>query len=122
MVRPLDYGAGLSVEQAEERYREVAETFAQVKKNYTGVHGMFKENLREEDNQTLVQCTGVLLPLSLEKSVLWQWNEIIKAKKMHQDTALSLHERIAYLQAEILLYVAKFTNTDVKVVRGSLFD
>ena len=113
MVQPLPYNAGLNLQDAEEKYREVHAEFERVKSHYSGFFGKFKRNLRGEDNKTLVDCMGVLLPLGLEAAVQDQVREAQAIK----DT---LHYRLGELTWHIVDYLANFKNTGVTRVQGNL--
>ncbi len=106
MVRPLEYNTGLNLQEAEERYREVRAEFEKVKSHYSGLLGRFKKNLCEGDNKTLVDCTGVLLPLGMEASVQDQ----VRQTQSIEDT---LHYQIGQLNFQIIDYLANFKNTGV---------
>jgi hypothetical protein len=106
MVKPLEYHLGLSLEAAEERYREVRDKFEKVQSRYSGLLRIFKRNLREDDNKTLVDCIRVLLPLGLEASVQDQ----VRQKQNIEDT---LYYQIEQLHYQIINYLAGFRNTGV---------
>lgn len=102
MVRPLQYNAGLDLQEAEERYGEISDAFKKVESHYSRPFGI----IREEDSTTLVDCIGVLLPLGLEASVQ---DQIRKAQNF-EDTLL---HRIEQLNWQIMDYLANFENTEV---------
>lgn len=109
MVRTLEYHSGLSLEEAEERYREVIDEFERVKGRYSGLFGRFFGRLfglREEDQKALTDCLGVLIPLSLEDSVQEQIHQV----KPREDTLWYRSERLVY---QIVDYFANFKNTGV---------
>lgn len=113
MVRPLGYNTGLNLQEAEERYRDVRDEFEKVKSHYSGLFGRFKRSLREEDNKTLADCIGVLLPLGTEASVQYQ----VRQAQSIEDT---LHSQIRQLNWQIMNYLANFKNTGVTRLQGSL--
>ncbi len=113
MVRPLEYDTGLNLQEAEERYREVRDEFEKVKSHYSGLFGRFKRNLCEEDNKTLADCTGVLLPLGMKASVQDQ----VRQTQSIEDT---LHYQIGQLHWQIMEYLANFKNSGVIRLQGSL--
>src|SRR3989338_492516 len=110
MVTPLKYDAGLNVQEVEGRLREVRYEFQRVKLQYSGLSGRFKQNLRPEDNTTLVECVGVLLPLGMEQSVQDQ-------ARAAQDITSTLHYQIGELNVQILDYAANFENSGVRRVQ-----
>ncbi len=101
------------MQEAERRYREVRDEFEKVKSHYSGLFGRFKRNLREVDNKTLDDCTGVLLPLGMEASVQDQ----VRQAQSIEDT---LHYQMGQLNWQILDYLTKFKNTGVRKLQGSL--
>lgn len=113
MVRPLEYNTGLNLNEAEERYREINDEFERVKSHYSGFFGRFRRNLREEDDRTLTECMGVLLPLSTEASVQQQ----IGKTKSIEDT---LFYKVGELNGKMLDYLATFKNTGVTRLSESL--
>lgn len=110
MIRPLEYRSKLSFKEAKERYTEARDEFEKIKSNYSGLFRRFKTNLYEEDNKTLSDCIGVLLPLSCESSVR---DEI----KRTQNIEGTLHHQIGQLSYKIMDYLANFKNTGIKRVR-----
>ena len=48
MVKPLQYNSSLSLEEAEERIKEVKEGFENVKSHYSGLITQFKRKMKEE--------------------------------------------------------------------------
>lgn len=115
MVTPLEYGAGLNLQQAEERLKEVRTAFEEVQARYSARFGRFKLNMCEDDKTTLTDCVGVLLPLGLENCIQEQ---IIAAPENEE----SLFSKIGDLNTQILFYLADFKNTGVKRAYGSLLD
>ncbi len=118
MVRPLDYNSGISTQEAKERIKEIEEAFESVKKNYSGFLSRFKKNMGTEDQKTLADCIGVLLPLSQEASVQ---EEVLQAareemeKKTHVVTT-TVHYKTGDLQSRILDYLTRFNNTGVAIL------
>ena len=113
MIKPLEYHSGLSLQEAEERFREVRDEFEKVKSHYSGLFGRFKRNLGEEDLKTIADCTGVLLPLGIEASVQDQTRQA-------QSIESTLHYQIGQLTFQMMDYLANFKNTGVTRVQGSL--
>ncbi len=113
MVRPLEYSTGLNLHEAEERYKEVRDEFEKVKFHYSGLFGRFKKNLKSDDNKTLCDCIGVLLPLGLESSV----QEQLLQPQPREET---VWYKAGQLQCQIMDYLANFKNTGVKRFQGSL--
>lgn len=103
-MKPLKYGAGLSIQEAEERYKEVREEFYKVKRKYSGILSRFRKNLDEKDIKTLADAIGVLLPLSME--------EVVQRRKSNLVTL----EAITNLQVEISKFLANYKNTGVKIL------
>jgi predicted transcriptional regulator len=104
MMRALEYNSGLSLEEAEERYKEVKGEFEKVKSNYSGLIKRFKRNINETDNQILTGCIDVLLPLGAEDSVQAQVRE---AKNLND----TLHYKIGVLNWDINCFLSRFKNT-----------
>lgn len=104
MVRPLEYGAGISLAEAKARLKEVQAEFDRVKGKY---EGQATKQILPEDLQSIADCTGVLLPLGLEMSV----QDELRITENAEDT---VWHQTGQLQLEILTYAAKFENTGVK--------
>ena len=103
MIRPLEYGSGLSLEKAEARLIEIREGFEIVKAHYSGF--WFKRNMGEQDKSSLTDYIGVLLfPLGLEKSV---WYQVTQAQR-EEDT---LRYQTGQLLAQIMDFLEEFENT-----------
>jgi len=102
MVRPLEYGSGLSLEEAEARLREIRKEFGGVKAHYPRF--WFKRDIDEQDKSSLTDYIGVLLPLSLERSVRDQ----VTRTQREEDT---LRYQTEQLSAQIMDFLAKFQNT-----------
>ncbi len=113
MVRELKYNSKLSLDEAEERYKEVRDEFERVKSHYSGLFSRFKKNLRQEDDKILTDCIGVLLPLGVETLVQKQ---LLQAESKEE----TLWNKVSLLQYEIMNYLANFKNTGVKRLQGSL--
>lgn len=104
MVKPLSYESGLTFEEALVKYNEILGEFKTVKSVYS-----LDDNVMSEEHQSvLTDCVGVLLPLGLEECVQ---NEFF-AKRDD-----SLLYKIGELNQDILMYLAKFSNTGVSVIR-----
>ncbi len=108
MVRPLEYGAGLSLVEAEKRYKEAMEEFERVKSRYSGFFGRFRRNLREEDGEILTDILGVVLPLTMEDCVQDQIKN--REPEIYEE---SLHHRTGLLMCQVMDYLANFENTGV---------
>ena len=110
MVKPLEYNVELTLEEAGDRLNEVIREFNKVRSHNFGLFRKVKEgkkgNLAEGDNQLLVDCVGVLLPLSMKSPVQ---DEI--SQKKYEDT---LHYKITRIQDEIMNYLTNFSNTGVE--------
>ncbi|HLC73708.1 MAG TPA: hypothetical protein VJH20_03660 [Candidatus Nanoarchaeia archaeon] len=112
MIRPLIYNSGLSLEEAESRYREVREEFDRVRSCYSGLPRLLMINIRKEDQQSLTDCFGVLLPLGMESSVQSQ-------AKQTQSIEDTLQYQIGLLTHRIMDYLANFKNTGVTRLHSS---
>lgn len=110
MVRSLDYDSELTLEEANERLKEVKEVFENVKGNYSGRLSIFKRNMKSEDIKILAECSGVLLPLTHKESVQ---KEVREAESL-EGTVLYVAGR---LHQEILHYMMRFKNTGVKILK-----
>ena len=99
MVRTFEYGSGINLSEAQERYVEVLDEFKKVKSYYSGLRGIFKRNLKPEDNKTLTDCLGVLLPLGLEACVQEQ---ILQGERIEN----TIHYQAGQLSIEILHFAA----------------
>jgi len=107
MVRPLEYGTGIGLDEATERLGEIETAFEGVRARYSGFVGFFRGlsgKIDQADKRTLVDCIGVLLPLGLEPAVQAEVGDS------------SVFQRSADLNEEILLYLAGFKNTDVQTI------
>ena len=113
MVRPLTYYSGLTLEQAEERYREIRDEFQRIKSHYSGFFGRFRKKMKDDDKKSLEGCIGIILPLGLEDSVQSQIRQLQKVDS-------TLFNKIAELQCEILDYLANFKNTGVTRLTGTI--
>lgn len=105
LVRPLEYGSGISLQEAEERYKEVVEGFKRVKSHYSGIFSRFKRNMSQEDQRALDFYTRVLLPLSLETSVQGQQTQQVLPS---EDTLLN---KISELSYQIMGYLSNSRNS-----------
>ena len=110
---PYEYFRNLPMEAIQERLAELNTTFEQVQSHYTGFIGRFRKNMRGEDQGTLVNCVGDLLPMSHNRSVQ---EEIMAATEQRDDLAF---HRIARLQWDIMMFMGKFENTGVTIIEGS---
>jgi len=110
MVRPLKYHSDLSLEESEQRYREIIQEFETVKGHYAGLFSRFKRKMSEDDKKTLADCIGVLLPLSHEASI--QQEVVGKEPKKE-----ALFYKLGQLEQDIMIYAARFKNTGVKVFK-----
>jgi len=107
MIKPLEYNSGLNLEEAEERYSEVKDEFEKVKSQYSGLFGIFRRNMKENDQKSLTDSIGVLLPLGMEISVQDQ----VKQTENFENT---LHYQIQQLNSQIMGYLSDFKNTDIE--------
>ena len=112
MIKPLTYNSGLTLEEAESRYREARDEFERVRSCYSGLSPRFMRNMGEEDQQTLTDCIGVLLPLEMEASVQGQ----VRQTQSIEDT---LHFHIGRLTLKIMDYLANFGNTGTARLEGN---
>ncbi|MBI4896438.1 MAG: hypothetical protein HY832_02720 [Candidatus Aenigmarchaeota archaeon] len=105
MAVQLNYGALLSTQEIESRYRGAEQEFARVQKNYSGVFGRFKMHLSESDKRTLGDLVGVLLLLSTQPVV--------------QDGASKVANActVGTLNMRILDYASRFRNSGVDKIR-----
>lgn len=106
MVRTLDYNAGLSLAEAEDRFEEVKTEFKNIRDHYSGVKGIFKKRLSEEDKKSLSACVNVLSPLGLEGSVLQQSQET-------NSSVNTLFYQINQLYGQIVTYSLRFKNSGI---------
>ena len=109
MIRPLDYETELTLEQAQERFQEILDAFEKIKKGYPGFPGRLRRKISDEDNKTLGDCIGVLLPLSMKAAVQQQ---LVSGEEY------PLWMQIGRLQQDIMLFLARFKNSGVKVIQG----
>lgn len=68
MIKPLEYHSGISLQEAEERYREIEIEIRRIEPNYPGLFGRLKK-INPEDKKLIYKCLNVLLPLEVEVSV-----------------------------------------------------
>jgi hypothetical protein len=108
MIQPLEYTANLTLPEAEQRFKEVEDAFNTVKSNYTGLR-KYRRNIKQSDNETLCDCIGVLLPLMNQKSVM--------AQALEEKDDLILY-KAANLTNDIGIYLARFKNTGVSIIKG----
>ena len=113
VIKPLEYGTGLNLKEANERYTELVEEFERIKKKYP--ESPENQELKEEDGETLSACIGVILPLGLEKAVQ---EEVRQENIISEDT---LHYKLSELESEILMYMSKFENSGIKMVGCGMF-
>lgn len=104
-LRELDYDAGLTAEEADERFRNVQAVFEQVREDYSGIRRL-RRKMAPEDNQRLAKCFSVLLPLSLQ--------EVVQKGLIEEVTA----ENVIQLQWDIFEFQARFPNTGVKIIQS----
>lgn len=116
LLRPLDYGSGLRLPDAEERLTEATIEFNRVKSHYQIKQG-HAENLAPEDKKTLSDCLGVVLPLGLEAAVQEEAKAALATGKRLEGT---LHQRTAELAYQITDYLANFENTGVRRIEGNM--
>ncbi len=114
----LDYDDKISLDEAYWLYREVEREFGIVKGHYLGISQGVKERvgtaqMQEEDKGTLVECIGVLLPLGMNPVV----QQEIREKRTFEGT---LHAQSTDLLMRIGMYMGRFNNTGVTVLRGSV--
>lgn len=107
MVEPLEYNSGLSLEEAREKYKEVKQAFEQIEAFYH-VHLDQKLNITDKHHKTLINCTGALLPLTMEDTVQQEIH-----KKPFEDT---LFYEASELNWQIMCYLSNFANTGVERV------
>jgi hypothetical protein len=110
--RELSYDDVLTIEEARERFSEVKNAVDKIKESYSGPLSRFKKNIKGEDMEVLEEGMGVLLPLSLQKSVQ---EELVK---MSDETEGALFYLSSSLQQDILIFAAKFKNPGITLVRG----
>lgn len=109
-LEPLSYDANLTMEQAEQRFRQALGEFDSLRANYTGGFLNWREHkfLMSKQNQTrLANIIGVLLPLGLQPSV----QDEIKSGKSIEET---LFYKIQVLHPYVLDMYASFANTGAK--------
>ena len=111
MICPLRYDSGLNLQQAETRFKEAEKEFKRVKNHYSGLIGRFRKNISKEDQESLLSCVGVLLPLGLEASVQEQ-------VKQTENPENAVFYKASQLNAQIMLYLSNFKNTRIEQIRG----
>ena len=110
------YKPDITLKQAEEKYNKAVENFEKVKSHYKtpklfGIIPLKKEmNMNEEDKKALADCTGALMPLTLEKAL---HEEVFNSTGEDGDALLY---KVNSLQNQIMLYLSQFKNTDVEIV------
>ena len=115
MIKPLEYETGLSLEEAEERLREIRQEFADVKGKYSGLITRFYKKIAPEDIKTLSNCVGVLLPLQHEQCVQGQVSKSVSLEE-------SLMGRLVETQEQIMIYLTRFENSGAKAYPGLRLD
>lgn len=115
MVEPLEYNLGLSLQEAEEKYKEAKAEFERIKSDYSGLLSRLRKSIKPEDNKTLSNCIGVVLPLCLEGSVQEQFREYAAKQRDVEGTLLV---RLNNLNIQILDYLANFKNSGVTRLEG----
>ncbi len=119
MVQHLEYNVGLTLQQAGEKIKEVVDAFYEVRSHYANAQpdprilGIFRRKMSREDQKTLSDCLGVLLPLGLEECVQ---KEIVASREVRA----TIHYQAGMLFSQIGSYLAKFRNTGVKELNGDL--
>ncbi len=113
MVKPLEYGSGISLEGSRERLTEVRSEFDKVKEKYSRVN---ETKMAPDDLKTLGDCFGVLLKMTTIKSV--------QDQGLHSnDYRLTLGYQITDLTQQIGFYLSRFENSGVKAIPNpSIFD
>lgn len=111
MIRSLEYNSGLSLQESQERYEEVEAEFERVKRNYSGFFSRFRHNMNEEDQKSLGECIGVLLPLARE--------EVLRTQKRDWMKEEPLSVKVMQLNLEIAEYLSRFNNTGVRMFYSS---
>ena len=113
MVKKLDYNSGLSLDEAQQRYTEIAQEFQAVKGHYESLFrnenflNRLRRRMSKDDKKTLSDCIGVLLPLSHEASVQ---QEVVG----EEPTKDALFYKLQRLEQDILTYASRFRNTGIK--------
>ncbi len=109
----VGYGDNLPLNEARQRFDAVQAVVDGIRVKYARPSSDVDlsaeaEKIDSKDNTLLIQCMGVLLPLSLQPSVQ---EEARKANPEEQaDTLLA---RASDLQIEIVTYVSAFSNAGV---------
>ena len=104
MIERIEYGLELTVDEVQTRYEEVRSEFERVKSRYSGFFSIWKRKMNEEDQTSLTECTGVLLPLSTVP--------VVQEQVLHGEG--NLHSEISQLNWRILDYLAGFKNTGIE--------
>lgn len=106
MIEPLVNGDNLSFAEARDKYREVENAFAQVRRNYSSWDRWLGKDMLEQDIETLKSCVGVLRPLSFSPVVQTEFE-----RTAHYNE--TLYSKVSFLGNHILSYANKFKNTGV---------
>ena len=104
MVRQLRSGSGLSLEETENKYKVVWQEFERIKGNYSGLFGVFRKHMKNEDRKSLTNCIDSLLLLASEDFVQMQ----LRRTKNPRET---LDYMIRELSIQILEYLENFTES-----------
>jgi hypothetical protein len=103
-MKPLDFGWKLNRIEVEGRYQEVVDVFNRIKQKEDKKPAILKifKRLGKQDCEILGECTGILLPLSLQEPV------------QRRESAMVTPESCGALVMGIAEFLSKYNNTGVK--------
>lgn len=109
--KPLEYGVDLTREEVNKRLEEIREIVDEVRVKYAlpveSAQSVGVQRIDPKDNKQLMDCIGVLLPMSLLGVV---------QHDVAENENDSLPIRVSDLQLEILIYASGFSNSGVEML------
>ena len=118
-LTPVGYGDNLPLNEARQRFDAVQAVVDGIRVKYARPSSDVDlpaeaEKIDSRDNTLLIQCMGVLLPLSLQPSVQEE-----SRRASPEEQADTLSARASELQSEILVYASGFTNSGIELLESS---
>lgn len=104
---------GLSLDEVNKRLDTLIYEFGETVGHYSGPLSRFRRELKPEDLETLTEAMGDLLPFGLNDEVQRQ---VLTADPEADNSGLAFY-RIGSLTENIMLFMARFENTGVTLVK-----
>jgi hypothetical protein len=109
--RSLNFGEVLTLDEAKERLEEVRKILTAIQAQ-AGLSGNNELQLAQQYQIILHECLGTLLPLQLDPEVQAEYKQLSSSGK----PAEALIFGVSDVQSQILLYLATFSNTGVRLI------